>query len=89
MFYLIYLMLIGLVFVGGIMGEHYKYSICALGLFVLAIMFPLNSSAYAEAFGCLFFGLIVFVVSLVGGFVLIGGAEVIKNRWIGHKILFN
>lgn len=69
------------VFIGGILGENYRYSVASVILFVITMKFlPIhNETAWAMGFSAVF-GFVIFTILLtVVLMVVLGGAEILKN----------
>lgn len=79
MFYLIFLIGIAYLFIGGIIGENYRYTIASIILFLITLKLNIGGSAWAMGFTALF-GIIIFTaVVFLLAIVVIGGADLIKN----------
>lgn len=76
MFYLIFLIGIAYLFIGGIIGEHYKYTIASIILFFITLNLNIDwAMGFTALFGIVSVAVIVFILTLV----VFGGAELLKN----------
>ena len=66
MFQIIFLLGIAYVFIAGILGKKYHYSLLAVGIYMFTSMFNINSSCYALGF----MSILVFMVVAVIMFML-------------------
>lgn len=82
LFSLIFLLLNIVVLCGCIMGKHYGLTVVAGVWFViyLMIMGNITDAGFMSAFSFIGLGAVVLVVSFIGGLVVIGGADLIKNN---------
>ena len=81
MFFIIFMIGLIYLFIGGIIGEHYRYTIASVILFIFTFKFlPIHDdNAWAMGFSA-FFGLIIFTVVLfIVIVIVVSGAGLLKE----------
>ena len=76
MFYLIFLIGIAYLFIGGIIGEHYRYTIASIILFFITLNLNIDwAMGFTALFGIVAVAVITFILTLV----VVGLADCLKN----------
>lgn len=79
MFQIIFLLGIAYVFIGGILGKKYHYSILAVGIYIFTSMLNINSSCYALGFMSIFIFIIIAVIMFVLFYGFINVVNLIRD----------
>lgn len=79
MFQIIFLLGLAYVFIGGILGKKYHYSILTVGIYLFTSMFNINSSCYGLGFMAVIIFVIVTAIMTVLFYGFINVIDLIRN----------